>query len=178
MQEAVKIPRQEDGCAVPDGAWVVQTATDPSFLIAVYDKADIVSRDIIAKGVWEKEIAELIVSTFTKGGDSVVEEVFVDVGANLGFHSLLAATLGARVIAFEPMTENVRMLVASACLNGIEGDSLQIYETGIGAHIASSKGIPCCIGDYCHCNYPLTLQVRSHIDIHTCAHKPQEVPAR
>jgi FkbM family methyltransferase len=41
----------------------------------------------------------------------------VDIGANCGYFSLLAASRGARVYAFEPLQTNLRLLHASVALN-------------------------------------------------------------
>merc|ERR1719436_1287957 len=42
---------------------------------------------------------------------------FLDIGANLGYYSLLFAHKGYKVIAVEPMTRNRRAIEASLCLN-------------------------------------------------------------
>lgn len=46
-------------------------------------------------------------------------DVFIDVGANVGFFSLLAASRGAVVHAFEPNAELCQRLLASAAMNGL-----------------------------------------------------------
>lgn len=55
----------------------------------------------------------LFVLDFLKPGD-----VFVDVGANIGFYSIVAAARGARAVAFEPIERARRAIAASADLNG------------------------------------------------------------
>ena len=60
------------------------------------DKDDVwVSRSIIKNGYWEKDIGILIGTLLTKftNGDAL----FLDIGANLGIHSLYAARLGFKV---------------------------------------------------------------------------------
>lgn len=49
---------------------------------------------------------------------------FLDVGANVGYFSLLAASMGAKVIAVEPSINDVKLLYLSAALNGFE---IEIY---------------------------------------------------
>lgn len=46
--------------------------------------------------------------------------VFVDIGANLGYYALLAASLGAKVYAFEPHTRNIWLLRQNARDNGFD----------------------------------------------------------
>jgi FkbM family methyltransferase len=45
----------------------------------------------------------------------------LDIGANCGYFSLLAASRGARAYAFEPLQRNLRLLHASVALNRFEG---------------------------------------------------------
>lgn len=74
-----------------------------------------VSRRIREEGVWEPYESSLILKLLRPG------DVFVDVGANIGYFSALAASVvgdeGA-VFAFEPDPDNFRLLQASAALNG------------------------------------------------------------
>lgn len=46
--------------------------------------------------------------------------VFVDIGANIGYYALLAASRGAKVYAFEPNTRNIWLLGQSARDNGFD----------------------------------------------------------
>ena len=47
-------------------------------------------------------------------------DVFVDVGANAGLYSVMAADMGARVVSVEPFAESRKALVANQVLNGFE----------------------------------------------------------
>ncbi len=47
---------------------------------------------------------------------------FVDVGANVGYFTLLAATLGARVVAYEPTPSVFARLKENVALNGFQAD--------------------------------------------------------
>lgn len=49
------------------------------------------------------------------------DDLFVDVGANIGFYSVVAAGRGARAMAFEPIERARRAIAESASLNGIAG---------------------------------------------------------
>lgn len=61
--------------------------------------------------------------------DSIgVNSVFYDIGANLGFYSLLAARCGSRVLAFEPLPDNVARLRRHARLNDLH---IEIHEAAI-----------------------------------------------
>ena len=55
-----------------------------------------------------------------------------DVGANVGYFSLLAARLGAQVHAFEPVPESAARLRANVAANGLE-DRIELHEVAVGA---------------------------------------------
>jgi len=86
-----------------------------------------VSRRLREEGVWEPYETSLLVA-FLQPGD-----VFVDVGANIGYFSILAASVvgaSGAVFAFEPDPDNCRLLRASAGLNGLES-GITLVEAGL-----------------------------------------------
>jgi FkbM family methyltransferase len=71
----------------------------------------------LVRGVLEPEVQEALRRTVASGA------VVYDVGANVGFFSLLSAKLagpGGRVEAFEPVPDNAAAIRANAALNGLE----------------------------------------------------------
>lgn len=72
----------------------------------------------------EHEVREAI-STIVRPGDC-----FVDIGANFGMHTLVAASIAEKVFAFEPMPENARLLRRHLKLNGIE-DRVVVEEAAV-----------------------------------------------
>jgi len=62
---------------------------------------------IRSQGVWEADVMKVLVR-FLKPGS-----LFVDVGANVGYHSLFAAQLGAHVVAVEPVPWTLELLRAN-----------------------------------------------------------------
>jgi FkbM family methyltransferase len=86
-----------------------------------------VSRRIREEGIWEPYETSLVLDILRPGG------VFVDVGANIGYFSIIAASaVGSegQVLAFEPEQENCRLLRESAVLNGFEG-LIQLEQAGL-----------------------------------------------
>jgi FkbM family methyltransferase len=65
-------------------------------------------------GTYEQAFQSFFFSVLPEGG------VVWDVGANVGFYSLLAARKAARVIAFEPVPENLAYLNRHIVLNRLE----------------------------------------------------------
>ena len=75
-----------------------------------------VSRRIREEGVWEPYETQLMLQLLSPG------DVFVDVGANVGYFSVVAAQVvgpGGRVYAFEPDPANFELLRINAGLNGL-----------------------------------------------------------
>ncbi|WP_081469489.1 FkbM family methyltransferase [Sphingomonas sp. PAMC 26617] len=75
-----------------------------------------VSPHIIADGIWEARVTEVVIDTLKKGMTAI------DVGANLGYYSMIMADrCGAtgRVMAIEPNPAMVRRIEATCILNGV-----------------------------------------------------------
>ena len=68
--------------------------------------------------------AQMRLGTFEEPETAVIvrelqqSDVFVDVGANLGYYSLLALKHGKRVVAFEPQAQNLKCLFKNLEANG------------------------------------------------------------
>lgn len=72
---------------------------------------------IYKTGVWEPEIVELIETYLPQGG------TFVDIGANIGFHSLFAADVvgdSGKVFSFEPLPRLQEQMKKSIVANGFK----------------------------------------------------------
>ncbi len=61
------------------------------------------------------------------------EDLFLDVGANVGSYSILSASeVGAETISFEPILQTFQLLQSNLKLNGVE-NRCKMYNIGIGA---------------------------------------------
>jgi hypothetical protein len=67
-------------------------------------------------------IQELLVGEVGKSSDGVV----VDIGANVGMASFAAAVMGFRVVAFEPVFENLQRICDGVYLNRVQ-DRIVVY---------------------------------------------------
>lgn len=65
---------------------------------------DFVKQDFQKYGYWEKRTTDYIKDHLTPG------QTFLDIGANVGYFSVLATECGAKVIAFEPSSINRQFL--------------------------------------------------------------------
>jgi FkbM family methyltransferase len=81
---------------------------------------DFVKQDLDNLGVWEKRTTEYVVNNLKKG------QTFLDIGAQVGYFTILASQLGAKVIAFEPSAENRKFLLenikANSCNDVVVGE--------------------------------------------------------
>lgn len=82
------------------------------FSIFVHED-DYISNTIKKFGCWEPEISNLIHEICSEKSPSFI----VDIGANIGYYSLLCASLGHEVVAFEPMPYNYDLLTSSIHFN-------------------------------------------------------------
>jgi len=90
------------------------------------DKDKFISAAILQGAVWEFELiylAQRVLMKYDKG-------IFLDVGANIGQYTLLAAAMGFKVFAFEPVPNHVEMIRRSLYLNGWP-DRVHLYQNGI-----------------------------------------------
>ena len=96
----------------------VETADGSLYVI---NSDPVVGRELIVSRAYEPHVTEPLRECLPPGG------VFVDVGANVGCYTLLAARRvgeGGRVIAFEPNPESLKVLL----LNTLpEGDAVHVY---------------------------------------------------
>lgn len=91
------------------------TKTDPSFPICVYHtQQDIyISAALISCGVWEPYMTKVYQVALRKHPQAVV----IDIGANIGYYTLMAVKMGHTVIAVEPSLQNVNRLKKGAQMN-------------------------------------------------------------
>ena len=88
----------------------------PLFLETHAGEDRFISESIERDGVWEPLETQLILATLRPG------DVFFDVGANIGYYSVIASTVvGAegRVVSFEPDPANFALLSRNIRLNGV-----------------------------------------------------------
>ncbi|KAH9512984.1 hypothetical protein Btru_035529 [Bulinus truncatus] len=88
----------------------VLSKTSPSFTICLYppERDVYISRSLMTSGLWEPYITRAFMTALERFPHATV----IDVGANLGYYSLLASAAGHKVVALEPQDENVKRFVA------------------------------------------------------------------
>lgn len=113
---------------------------DRALNFAVHEDNDRhVSERIANEGIWEPFETELVRRFLTAPiSGSLLEEsassqhIFVDCGANLGWYSVLAGTLGAKVVACEPLPMNAALLRTNVTQNDLTA-LVEIHELALGS---------------------------------------------
>ena len=93
----------------------IKVAPGIEFGIWTHEKKDAyISTSILRAGIWEPLETQLVLSLLKPG------DVFVDVGANIGWFTLIAASRvgrAGRVYSFEPEGENFQILARNIAVN-------------------------------------------------------------
>jgi len=101
------------------------------------DTSDFLQRVIFLTGNWDEQIAVILRARLKP------RDIFVDVGANVGYFSLLAATRCARVISFEPNPACASVLEENISLNLVK--NVDVRRVALSDHCGSADlyfGIP------------------------------------
>jgi FkbM family methyltransferase len=102
----------------PNGGkvWARETITFPHFYISLHaQEYDPVRWRIMEEGkYYEDEVHKRFVEIL----ENVPSSYVLDVGANIGYYTLLSASLGHHVISFEPNPANILRLCDSLKING------------------------------------------------------------
>lgn len=112
---------------------------DISFNIIVSKENGMVDNEIALKGIWEPYICECLYLNLRKG------DVFLDLGANIGFFSLMAARLvgeKGKIIALEPYTKLVTQFKKSVAANNMTNISIHPVACGdtVGTKVLHLRG--------------------------------------
>lgn len=92
-----------------------------NFGMFVYKKNDIVSTEISRSGNWEFNETNFILSSLIyyaqKKNISKTDIYVVDIGANIGWFSIVLGKIGYNILSFEPSKSNYYILLKNFCLN-------------------------------------------------------------
>ena len=88
-----------------------------NLILNLHEGDEYISNYIRAYNCWEPLTTELILELLKQ---KTPDTVFVDIGANLGYFSMLAASKNIPVVAFEPVESNFSLLKKSITDNNFE----------------------------------------------------------
>jgi FkbM family methyltransferase len=107
-------------------ATVTVTGRANPLRVHVHDADDKhISTSILERGEWEP-FETAVVSRLVRAADLIV-----DAGANIGWYTMVSASLGARVIACEPLPANAALLRVNVEANGF-GPNVEVHECALG----------------------------------------------
>ena len=121
-----------------------KSRSSPAFRICVHRKENdkYISAALLSSGVWEPFVTRVYQHALTLHPDAAV----VDVGANIGYYTLLAAAMGHSVVAVEPQHENLRRLAEAARApeygSSGDGDTSTIVFPSVGEGKTDADSIP------------------------------------
>lgn len=92
---------------------------------------DFVAQDIEKYGYWEKRTTDFIKKHLKPG------QTFLDIGAQVGYFSLLASKIGAHVIAFEPSKLNKEFFEKNIVTN--KSENIQVIDKALSNENGSMK---------------------------------------
>lgn len=111
---------------------VFDRQTYPTAVSVRFDKSELACAELEGVKLWLDRSDHAVSAAVINHGDYEPHMVaflkehvrkdmtVVDIGANVGIFSMLAASQGAKVYAFEPNTENCRLILMSAAENGFD----------------------------------------------------------
>jgi FkbM family methyltransferase len=117
-------------------------AHNVQFWLPYYDE-DFIQKSIFRKDAYYEENLLVYVTKFFKAGvvgDRLKGGTVLDIGANIGNHSLYYAIecCAGKVIAFEPVDETFVNLKKNVELNGLN-DTIEIYNLGVGERRSKAR---------------------------------------
>lgn len=97
-----------------------------AYSLSLHDGGELLSEQLLREGVWEAYETRLVVDALAPG------QVFVDVGANIGYYTLLASRLvgaAGTVYAFEPEARNYALLEANCRAH--DEENIRCFDMGL-----------------------------------------------
>ena len=92
--------------------------------ICTHDENDLISGELIKNNIWEQDITKNYIEILKTLNE---DDLILDIGANLGYYSLIAASYNYNVLAFEPFEENYNKFESSILLNSFH-NKIKIYK--------------------------------------------------
>ncbi len=92
----------------------VRVPGSPTFRLRLHEKEDrYISQELRQNAIWEPLESSLVLDHLAP------DAVFLDLGANIGYYTVLAAPACCTVVAFEPEPGNFALLQHNLAINGI-----------------------------------------------------------
>lgn len=144
--------------------------------MVLFDNNDIVSSFIIHRGSWEILEITTLLNVLDRFRQIGIEPTFLDIGSNVGWFSVSAASMGYKTISFDAMRTNGHMFRTTLCNNPELMEKITFVNKGLASTEKTCKVISLWsnVGDgNMHCNnedgsevpIPDGYQVRNTVDL-------------
>jgi FkbM family methyltransferase len=137
----IQLPNSQQGSLEPmktkQARFKIDLTGKLEIVLEVYEGHDIVSDSISGNNGWEVQTVDDYIAFFTKYAQDhnlpLSDLTFVDIGANVGWYTMMMAAMGVNVIAFEPMEQNLHLIRKTLCNpeNSYFSDRVVVYPTGL-----------------------------------------------
>lgn len=90
----------------------IRTRTTPSTTVCLYPRKidKYVSAQLEGSGQWESHVADEFQEALRRDSDAGA----LDIGGNIGYYTMLAASMGRKVVAVEPFSDNIHRIHQAA----------------------------------------------------------------
>eukprot|EP00240_Pyramimonas_obovata_P005911 CAMPEP_0118931162 /NCGR_PEP_ID=MMETSP1169-20130426/7596_1 /TAXON_ID=36882 /ORGANISM="Pyramimonas obovata, Strain CCMP722" /LENGTH=337 /DNA_ID=CAMNT_0006873629 /DNA_START=203 /DNA_END=1216 /DNA_ORIENTATION=+ len=116
---------------------LAKLTSHPNFEMACFKSGDLVCNAIERYGGWDSNLGDALI----RAKDYLPEAArpfpmtnVMDIGANVGYFGLLAASQGHTVYMFEPMALNRAIVRSSMCMNPEMAERIMLFPYGLGEH--------------------------------------------
>ena len=106
----------------------VKLRNDVSFKITLYNDNDFISSWIDKYGIWEENNTNYILDLMKNNQNT--DAIIIDIGANIGYYSLLSAAMGYTCYSFEPDPSNFDKFNSSIKLNNFD-NKIKLYKNAL-----------------------------------------------
>jgi FkbM family methyltransferase len=106
----------------------VKLRNDVSFKMTLYNDNDFISSLIYKYGIWEESNTNYILDLMKENQNT--DAIIVDIGANIGYYSLLSAAMGYTCYSFEPDPSNFEKFNSSIKLNNFD-NKIKLYKNAL-----------------------------------------------
>lgn len=103
------------------------TISDKAYIFDIFNDNDLISYNINRTGIWDKYITHILLELYKLG----LTNTFIDIGANIGYFSILSAPYCKNVIAFEPNSICVNKFKNSILHNNFNNIQLNAVACGL-----------------------------------------------
>lgn len=123
-------------------------------------KKELVSRILTESRVWEVTVGKVIDFYLKRAGDINL----IDIGGNIGIHSLQAAGSGRKVIAMEALKTNIQHMCASIKYNNLQDNMKLVYNAVGDTHEPSIMSFEAKQNAFGYVGSDPTIEKRKHAE--------------